>query len=437
MDKDLPLHREQVCSRLVELRQSESLYGWVIVLAAAVAMGATLPGRTHGLGLITKHLLDDFPSLSQQDFGRINLWATLIGAAFCLPCGWLLDRLGIRILLTAVMATLARIVLWMSQARDVASLVVAVTLSRGIGQSMLSVVSITMIGKWFQRNVGPAMGVYSIVMTMLMAVATGALAERINRIGWRVGWWELGISLALAAIICAALGADPRRRSEVAQAESDQEPSATLWQALGTSCFWVFALAISFFGLVTAGISLWQQLILEERGLPADVFRNVLIIGLLVGMLTNLVAGALTRVCKLSSLLGAAMLLLGVAYLILPLATSAAQAYCFAVVQGVAGGILTVAFFAVWRHAFGQAHLGRIQGAAQMLTVLASAVGPLIVAESNATAGTYARILFAFAAISVAFGVAAFMTPVPSAAAGAWRVESRSNSPAQLQESAA
>src|SRR5262245_9719986 len=127
----------------------QSLYGWVIVVVAAIAMAATLPGRTHGLGLATKHLLADFRTLSPHDFGTINLWATLVGALFCLPCGWLLDRLGIRLVLVAVMGSLAAVVLWMANVRDVATLVVAITLSRGIGQSMLSVVSITMIGKWF------------------------------------------------------------------------------------------------------------------------------------------------------------------------------------------------------------------------------------------------------------------------------------------------
>ena len=107
----------------------EHAYGWVIVIIAALAMAATLPGRTHGLGLVTKPLLADFPTLSQQDFGRINLWATLLGALFCLPCGWLLDRFGIRVLLTVVLASLAAIVLWMSAIRDVPSLLVAITLS--------------------------------------------------------------------------------------------------------------------------------------------------------------------------------------------------------------------------------------------------------------------------------------------------------------------
>ena len=34
-------------------------YGWVNVIVASLAMTATLPGRTHGLGLVTEPLLAD------------------------------------------------------------------------------------------------------------------------------------------------------------------------------------------------------------------------------------------------------------------------------------------------------------------------------------------------------------------------------------------
>src|SRR5690242_83364 len=73
---------------------------WVHVIVAAGAMVATLPGRTQGLGLVTEPLLRDL-HLGRLEYGTLNLWATLIGAAFCLPVGWLLDRLGTRSVLTA------------------------------------------------------------------------------------------------------------------------------------------------------------------------------------------------------------------------------------------------------------------------------------------------------------------------------------------------
>ena len=57
-----------------------------------------------------------------------------------------------------------------------------------------------------------------------------------------------------------------------------------------------------------------------------------------------------------------------------------AQVMVQAVAMGIAGGFVTVVFFSFWGRAYGQLHLGRIQGAAQAMTVLASAVGPLFLA---------------------------------------------------------
>src|SRR5262245_53540565 len=90
-------------------------YGWVVVLVSALAMLATLPGRTHGLGTITERLLQD-PELHLDRllFGKINFWATMLGAAFCLPCGRLLDRFGTRGTLTFVTFSLGLVVLAMT-----------------------------------------------------------------------------------------------------------------------------------------------------------------------------------------------------------------------------------------------------------------------------------------------------------------------------------
>ncbi len=60
----------------------------------------------------------------------------------------------------------------------------------------------------------------------------------------------------------------------------------------------------------------------------------------------------------------------------LPHVTTTAHVMAQAVAMGLAGGFVMVVFFSFWGRAYGRAHLGRIQGAAQMLTVLASARRP-------------------------------------------------------------
>src|SRR5579885_1274569 len=80
---------------------------------AAAAMVATLPGRTHGLGLVTEPLLADL-GLGRVPFAALNFWATLIGAAFCLLVGWAIDRLGVRAVLAAVLLALGAAVVAMT-----------------------------------------------------------------------------------------------------------------------------------------------------------------------------------------------------------------------------------------------------------------------------------------------------------------------------------
>ena len=403
-------------------------YGWTVVALAAVAMAATLPGRTHGLGLITKRLLDDFPSISQQDFGVINFWATILGALFCLPCGWLCDRFGLRHVAGATTLALAAVVAWMSQLHDGWSLMVAITLSRGIGQSMLSVVSITMVGKWFQRRIGVAMGVYAVLMSLMMAVGTGLVGYRVTQIGWRGAWLEVAYGLVGATFLLWLLTrSQPADRTiEFSAEEASSDPAkvsracATWQQALATPCFWIFAGSISLFGMASSGVSLFQQFIFAERGLGEGVFQLCLVIGLLTGMVANLIVGGMARRMPLQWLLAGAMVTFAATTATLPLLRTAGQAYLCASVSGLAGGAITVLFFAVWAHAFGPAQLGRIQSLAQMMTVFASALGPLVVASSHAATGSYYFILTTFAVAAALLSLAAAFTPVPNAAAGAW-----------------
>ena len=96
-------------------------YGWTNLVLAALAMVGTLPGRTQGLGLVTEPLIADL-HVSRVTYATINLWATLIGAAFCLPCGRLTDRFGSRIILTGVVLALGVSVLVMSHTSGLATL---------------------------------------------------------------------------------------------------------------------------------------------------------------------------------------------------------------------------------------------------------------------------------------------------------------------------
>ena len=147
-------------------------------------MVGTLPGRTQGLGLVTEQLLNDL-HLNRVDYATINLIATLIGAAFCLPVGHLVDRFGARLVLTFTALLLGLTVLFMSGATAIGAICVAITLTRGLGQSALSVVSLALVGKWFSRRLNSAMGIYSLLVGIGFITAFPLTGQTVLQSGWR------------------------------------------------------------------------------------------------------------------------------------------------------------------------------------------------------------------------------------------------------------
>ena len=159
-------------------------YGWVVLLVAAAAMVGTLPGRTQGLGLVTEPLLRDL-GIGRVDYAQLNLWATLIGAAGAIGIGRFIDRFGSRIVLAAVAAALGVTVVLMSRVTTFTGLAVAITLTRALGQSALSVVSIAMVGHWFVRRIDMAMAIYSVVLSVGFMIAFPVVGSLVQSSGWR------------------------------------------------------------------------------------------------------------------------------------------------------------------------------------------------------------------------------------------------------------
>ncbi|PYT17340.1 MAG: MFS transporter [Acidobacteria bacterium] len=394
-------------------------YGWANLAVAALAMVGTLPGRTQGLGLVTESLLSDL-RIDRVPYAAINLWATLIGAAFCLPCGRLVDRFGSRIVLTTVVLALGASVLAMSSAGGLVALCITLTLTRGFGQSALSVVSLALVGKWFARRLNYAMGVYSLLVGIGFIAAFPSIGQAVLRFGWRTTWSGVGwfLLLGLMPVAWLVVRNHPEDRGLAVDGD-DQCAEARLsdlnvWQALRSPAFWVFALASSVFGLVYSGISLFNESILVERGFDASTYHTVLAVSTFLGLLANFGGGWLASRWPIQRLMGLGMAVLGLALLALPLVRTFIDVMLYGVAMGVAGGVVTVVFFSVWGQVFGRGHLGRIQGCAQMMTVFASAVGPLLLAETLRQTGSYDLLFYGLAVVVALLGFACWYVVIPS-----------------------
>jgi MFS family permease len=393
-------------------------YGWPNLAIAAFAMVGTLPGRTQGLGLITEPLISSV-GIDRISYASINLWATLIGAAFCLPCGRLTDRFGSRVVLTIALIALGVTVIVMSQTHGLAAIAVAITLTRGFGQSALSVVSLALVGTWFAQRLNIAMGVYSLFVGIGFIAAFPAVGQATLAYGWRIAWLGVGVTLTaviapLAWIIVRNSPEDVGSRMDgEAQAPQNRPEDLSFAEALRSSAFWIFALASSFFGLVYSGIALFNQSILEQRGFDAGTYHTVLVISTMIGLGANFGGGWLASKWSIQKVMGIGMAVLAASLVMLPFVSTFAHVAVYAAAMGVAGGVVTVVFFSVWGQVFGRTHLGRIQGCAQMMTVLASATGPLLLATTLERTGSYESVFFLLAACVGLLGIASWRVSLP------------------------
>jgi len=399
-------------------------YGWVMVAISAVAMTATLPGRTHGLSLVTESLIRDL-SLDRVQYAGINFWSSILGAAFCIPVGVWIDRYGVRRVFVPVVLGLALAVLAMSHATGPNSLFASFLLIRGFGQSALSVVSMAMIGKWFGHRAGLAMGVFSVLMGIGFGGSIEGMSQAIDQAGWRNAWSGLGyLLLAFAPIGWLIIRSSPEACGlsidrSLAEPVRTNQPLAgyTLRQALASPSFWTFVLGTSIFNLTWSAVMLFNESIMAEIGFGRDTAKNMLIVFGTVGLVVNLVCGAIATRNRLGWLLGVGLAVLAGALAAFRGIDSANQLHLYAAATGISSGIVMVVYFSVWGQVFGRAHVARIQGAAQVISVIASAIGPELLAREQQASGSY---LPAFTTMAVSVGVlAAFafvvrLPPVPA-----------------------
>ena len=244
-------------------RHGRIYYGWLALCIAALGMLATLPGRTQGLGLITTPLLRDL-HMTDVRFASINLWATLIGSAFCIGVGRLIDVRGSRLVMSIIVIALGIDVILMSRVSGQWGLFVTTTFTRGLGQSALSVVSLAIVGKWFVRRLPAAMGVYAVLTVIGFIIAFPGVQWAAERFGWRAVWQGIGIVLLIGVAPVTmiwlrdtpeSMGVEPDAPIAALSDASTSESAMTLVEAFRTPAFWTFAMASALYNLIASGTS--------------------------------------------------------------------------------------------------------------------------------------------------------------------------------------
>jgi MFS family permease len=206
-----------------------------------------------------------------------------------------------------------------------------------------------------------------------------AVAALTAGFGWRGALWVIAAVLAFGV---APLHAWALRGPALVAAPhgADAEDTATLRQALRTRAFWLLTLTFTLYSFVIA--ALWAHV------MPAMAAKGVdepAALAVLVWVGPAQVAGRFVFAWAGSGLslrrLGVVVLCgLPLSLALLALGSHPAVLLVFAVLYGVANGLVTIVRGGLVPQYFGRTHIGRISGTMSALGLLARAAAPLLVA---------------------------------------------------------
>lgn len=418
-------------------RRLPFFYGWVVVVVATVGTLMSIPGQTMGVSVFTDALLDA-TGLSRLEVSNAYLGGTLLSGLTLPYAGTLLDRFGARATAFGASVVLAATLVVASQIdRAAAALGGSVGVSlvlltaafyalRLSGQGTLTMVSRTMLGRWFDRRRGLASGLSGVAVGFGFGAAPRLLDAWIEAASWRGAWLQMaavvGLGMGLVALIffrddpeSCGLRMDGRAAPAANEPPPPAEVAYTRGEALRTLAFWAVSFALSTQSLVLTGITFHivdlGSSVGLDRAASVAVFLPLAVVSTSAGLVGGVVGDRVpVRALVLVMMAGQAVGLWGAVDL-------SSRAWLFVLGFGLSGGLFGPLSTIAFPRFFGRRHLGAIVGAEMMCLVIASAMGPSLLAASKAFLGSYAPALYGSLALpGLACALAlAFEHPAPTA----------------------
>ena len=405
-------------------------YAWVILGVAMTGMFMSGPGQSYSVAAFIDPMLGDLGLLRSQ-YSLAYLVATLISGASLPFLGRALDRLGARLMLPGIALLLGLACLGMAGVRHLAGLYLGLSFVRSLGQGALTLVSTWMIGQWFVRRRGLAMGLLGLGSTFsFMAFPAGNL-WLIEGYGWRGAWTALAVAVWALLCVPAALlvrnrpedlGREPDRPmtkpgsgSSRATATTETTHDWTAGQAWRTAAFWKVVSALATSAMVSTGLVFHQVSILADRGVTQEAALGLLGVQAFVACVMSVLGGYLADRIPPRHLLSASMVLMALAIVLLLGVRSPLAALPYSALLGMHTGIQRCSGSVTLINFFGRTHFGSVNGIAMSLVIGAAALGPLPLALAQDFLGGYEPALLLLLLFPLASAVAVWSAHPPGA----------------------
>lgn len=352
-------------------------------------------------------------NLSASTYGAAYSGATLLSAFAVAWLGGLIDRIALRrfVLLVCFGLTGAGALMW--QADTLWRLVAGLFLLRLFGQSLLPHTGMTTMARRFDADRGKAISL-SMSAVPVGEVVLPLLAVLMIRL---VGWQATFLAVAVAAVlVLLPLLLWLLRREEARSGESvDQLPEAVAStsgapavdarsgrrQLLTDRRYWLALPALLASPFMMTAIFIHQNYIVASKGWTLDWLATCFVVYGFTHWLASLNSGLLVdryKALRLLPFIGVPLLL---ALLLLAFVPGMWVALAMMVLLGIGAGAAPPITGALWAEVYGTAALGQIRSVNVTLSVLSTAIAPVLFGYGIDAGGSPA-LLFGASALYVA-----------------------------------
>ena len=390
---------------------------WSFLLFGFLLAFFSSPGQTFFISLFSGIVREEL-NLSHGGFGSIYAIATLASAACLIPAGRLVDTMRLRRIALLVITGLGLAAMAFSLVFSLAGLVFGIFCLRFTGQGMMTHLYATAITRRYVAERGRALAIAALgqpVSEFAMPVfALLALAL----FDWRQVWQITGL-LAWAVMVPAAIFCTRRLKGQDGEglegtAAGRDGQHWTRRQMLAHWRFWMLSGIILAPSFTATGLLFHQIHFAEIKDIPLPLWISGYAFYAAANIGGTFIGGALVDRYSAARVAPIVVANLGLAPLMLFFAAPGVMVYAYFTIFGLTQGMIYASSSPLWAEIYGTRHLGGIKAIAQAMSVLASALSPVML-------GVMIDAGYGLAALALALGA----VPAVSGAMGMVAVHSR------------
>ncbi len=401
-------------------RRFPFFYGWVIVAGSILAILASIPGQTMGMGVFTEFLMRDL-GLKEIQLSSAYMIGTLASGALLPMVGQFIDRVGTRVVVVlaawglagalCALALSTQVKAWAPEGSVIipfAFITLCFLLVRLMGQGSLTMVSKVVIGKWFNHRRGLATGICGLFVSFGFNGSPIFLNNLVEWFTWRgacfymaailafgvaaAGWWIYRDRPEDCGLVMDGIR-DPDRLRQLAKTVPDTRKEFTRGEALRTFPFWVFSIGVGSQGLLITALTFHIAALGAENGLDRNTAFALFLPTAYFAVCANFFGGWISDRIRLKYMLMVMMIAqtlytIGAMNLYSPMYRA-----LFTFGYGVSGGLFGVIGTVTWPRFYGREHLGAISGVYMSVIVIASALGPVFFSVMRGWTGSFLMVL--------------------------------------------